>query len=140
MAMPTIKAAPAATNMAAAAPVGLRISEKLLATYRQLQDRYADPQLDKLGNDHVAERLQSTVLKACELYPWTPPEIYDWTWCWLHLLAYGSEANTKPIKLFYGGGAPRRRRVDWVTAYPDISMIEELLVEDAERNRHRALP
>ena len=87
-------------------PTGLRVSEKLLQTYRELQARYAAPQLDKLGIDRTAEKLQSKVLHACDLYPWTPPEIFDWVFCWLHLLAYGSEANTKPIKLFYGGGAP----------------------------------
>ena len=114
--MTTTKAA-APKNVAA--PVGLRVSERLLADYRALQNRLANPHLDALGRDRTAEKLESRIRKATELYPWTPAEIYRWTYAWLHVLAFGAEAKVKKCYHFYGGRRPER--VDWVLQYPDIA-------------------
>lgn len=128
----SMTATKAKSGSAQTAPTGLRVSEKLLATYRQLQDRLADPQLDKLGRDQVAERLRSKILQSCELYPWTPAEVLDWTWSWLHALAYGAEAKTRKCHGFYGP----IRNIGPMLRYTDIEeLIEELDADDQQRCR-----
>ena len=112
-------------------PTGLHVGEKLLRDYRVLQDRLASPKLDTHGCDRVAQKLESRIRRAGDLYPWTPAEVYRWTYAWLHVLAFGQEA--KGCRHFYGSRRPER--VDWVLKYPDISMIEEML-DDADRQRH----
>jgi hypothetical protein len=62
-----------------------------------------------LGRDRVAEKLGGKILKATDLFPWTPAEIFYWTFAWLHLLAYGEEAKTRRrFQPWYG--ADRRKR------------------------------
>ena len=74
-------------------------------------------------------------MRACELFPWTPSVIFDWTWSWLHVLAYGEEAKQRPCRGFYG---PMPNGVTWVLQYPDIDKIVDELDAD-DRRRHRAV-
>lgn len=108
-------------------PSGLRLSEKLLRDYRQLQAHLAAPQLDRLGRDPVAEKLTSRIMQATDLFPWTPPEVVRWVYAWLHVLAFGQQA--KGCRHFYGSRKPER--VDWVLKYPDRAELD-----DADWNRH----
>lgn len=82
--------------------------------------------------------------KACDLWPWTPAEIFYWSFSWLHVLAYGEKAKTR-YQPFYGpmpgerGLFPEWDGVTWVLDYDDLEMIVELL-DDDDKHRHRAIP
>ena len=107
---------------------------------------FTEPCPDEQHRDRVAERLEGRILKATDLWPWTPAEIYYWTFAWLHALAYGEEAKTrKRWQRFYGPMPDEKRGLfpDWngvasVLQFDDIDMIVELLEDD--KRRHRAIP
>ena len=118
----------------AAAPVGMRVSAKLLDQYRELQDHYVHPRLDQLGIDRRAEDLELKIFRATGLDPGTPFELVDWVLCWLHVLAFGAEARShKPV---YAYGKPPRGcyHADWCLHYPDATMLIDEL-SDADRGR-----
>jgi hypothetical protein len=103
-----------------------------------LRNRYAEIGDNRhRRSDHAAEALEIKVLRACETYPWTPSEIVDWQWSWLHMLAYGPEASTRPHQPFYGR-VRRGDSVTWALKFPDIEAIVETLDEEDKR-RYRSI-